>query len=53
MDVIFMGTGIRIPKTKQPPIRRISEDNKKVLIIHDNRIDGFTDKAHKLSLIHI
>ncbi|MBN1215553.1 MAG: hypothetical protein JXA99_08915 [Candidatus Lokiarchaeota archaeon] len=43
-----MGTGIKIPKAKQPPTRRISEDNKKVLIIHDNRIKEYTEKAHKI-----
>ena len=51
MDVIFMGGGIKIPTTKKAPLRRISEDNKKVLVIHDNKIDEFTTKAHKIGEI--
>lgn len=42
-----MGTGF-IPGRADSPVRRISEDAKKILIIHDNKIDQYTQKAHEI-----
>ena len=46
-----MGTSRNIPKARKKPIRRISKDTKKVIIIHDNKIDSFTSKAHEIGKI--
>lgn len=42
-----MGDGF-IPDRAYGPVRRISEDTKKILIIHDNKIDQYTQKAHEI-----